>query len=75
MPLGTTKSRIRAGVKALRARLAPLVAAGLFVMGLTMAGLYEIDRQDEALEETSAEGCTVCPLCGAIVASDGTVLG
>jgi RNA polymerase sigma-70 factor (ECF subfamily) len=29
LPLGTTKSRIRAGVKALRTRLSPLVAAGL----------------------------------------------
>jgi RNA polymerase sigma factor (sigma-70 family) len=28
LPLGTTKSRIRAGVKALRTRLAPLVTAG-----------------------------------------------
>ena len=33
VPLGTTKSRIRAGVKALRTRLAPLVAAGLIVTG------------------------------------------
>ena len=45
VPLGTTKSRIRAGVKALRTRLAPLVAAGLIVTGLTIAGLYEIDQQ------------------------------
>jgi RNA polymerase sigma-70 factor (ECF subfamily) len=34
LPLGTTKSRIRAGVKALRSRLAPLVAAGLILAGL-----------------------------------------
>jgi RNA polymerase sigma-70 factor (ECF subfamily) len=46
VPLGTTKSRIRAGVKALRTRLAPLVAAGLIVTGLTLAGLYEIKQQD-----------------------------
>src|SRR5262249_8608272 len=44
--LGTTKSRIRAGVKTLRTRLAPLVAAGLIVTGLTLAGLYEIEQQD-----------------------------
>jgi hypothetical protein len=30
---------------------------------------------DEALEQIGTEGCRVCPLCGAIVASDGSVLG
>jgi hypothetical protein len=30
---------------------------------------------DEALEQIASEGCLVCPLCGAIVASDGSVLG
>jgi hypothetical protein len=30
---------------------------------------------DEALEQIGLEGCCVCPLCGAIVASDGSVLG
>jgi RNA polymerase sigma-70 factor (ECF subfamily) len=45
LPLGTTKSRIRAGVKALRSRLASLVASGLIVTGLTIAGLHEIERQ------------------------------
>ena len=30
---------------------------------------------DEALEQICSEGCRVCPLCGAIVASDGSVLG
>ncbi len=45
VPLGTTKSRIRAGVKALRIRLAPLVAAGLIVAGLTALGLREIELQ------------------------------
>jgi RNA polymerase sigma-70 factor (ECF subfamily) len=46
LPLGTTKSRIRAGVKALRTRLAPLVAAGLILAGLlTVAGLRETAQQ------------------------------
>jgi hypothetical protein len=30
---------------------------------------------DEALEQIASEGCMVCPLCGAIVASDGAMLG
>jgi hypothetical protein len=30
---------------------------------------------DEALEQIVLEGCGVCPLCGAIVARDGSVLG
>jgi hypothetical protein len=30
---------------------------------------------DEALEQIGWEGCRVCPLCGAIVARDGSVLG
>ncbi len=29
---------------------------------------------DEALEQIASERCCVCPLCGAIVASDGSVL-
>ena len=28
----------------------------------------------EALEQIASEGCCVCPLCGAIVASDGSLL-
>jgi hypothetical protein len=28
----------------------------------------------EALEQMASEKCCVCPLCGAIVASDGSVL-
>jgi hypothetical protein len=30
---------------------------------------------DLALEQIASQRCCVCPLCGAIVASDGTVLG
>jgi hypothetical protein len=30
---------------------------------------------DEALEQIAWERCCVCPLCGAIVARDGSVLG
>ena len=30
---------------------------------------------DLALEQLDMEGCRVCPLCGAIVARDGSVLG
>jgi hypothetical protein len=29
---------------------------------------------DEALEQIGSNGCRVCPLCGAIVARDGTVM-
>jgi RNA polymerase sigma-70 factor (ECF subfamily) len=55
VPLGTTKSRIRAGAKTLRTRLAPLVAAGLIVGWLMVAGLHEAEqraalhRRDRAL--------------------------
>ena len=30
---------------------------------------------DEALEQIASEGRCVCPLCGAIVARDGSVVG
>ena len=45
LPLGTTKSRIRSGLKALRGSLAPLVAAGLILAGLFTAGLREYAHQ------------------------------
>jgi hypothetical protein len=46
VPLGTTKSRIRAGLKALRTRLAPLVTAGVVLAGLlSLAGLREHAQQ------------------------------
>jgi RNA polymerase sigma-70 factor, ECF subfamily len=46
LPLGTTKSRIRSGLKALRGSLAPLVGAGLILAGLlTLAGLREHAQQ------------------------------
>jgi RNA polymerase sigma-70 factor (ECF subfamily) len=46
LPLGTTKSRIRSGLKALRGSLAPLVGAGLILAGLlTFASLREHAQQ------------------------------
>jgi RNA polymerase sigma-70 factor (ECF subfamily) len=44
LPLGTAKSRIRAGLQALRGRLAPVAAAGLALVGLmVLVGLRERD--------------------------------
>jgi RNA polymerase sigma-70 factor (ECF subfamily) len=37
LPLGTAKSRIRAGLHALRAHLSPLLAAGLLIVGVVTA--------------------------------------
>ncbi|MDG3002395.1 RNA polymerase sigma factor [Paludisphaera mucosa] len=54
LPLGTAKGRIRTGLQSLRGRLAPLLAAGLLVVGLIAAalvrdGMWKADiRREEA---------------------------
>src|SRR5262249_27726542 len=57
LPVGTTKSRIRAGVKTLRNRLAPLVTAGLVLAGLlTLAGHRGTAQQAPPLRPERALG-------------------
>jgi RNA polymerase sigma factor (sigma-70 family) len=57
LPLGTTKSRIRSGLKALRGRLAPLAGAGLILAGLlTFAGLRDLDHQAALRRQARALG-------------------
>jgi RNA polymerase sigma-70 factor, ECF subfamily len=84
VPLGTTKSRIRAGVKTLRTRLAPLVAAGLIVGWLIVSGLHEVQqrvdlhRQDRALRlVTNSEvvPCRLGPAPGINPAAHGNYRG
>src|SRR4051812_751652 len=57
VPLGTAKSRIRTGLQALRARLAPSLAAGLALIGLLAVGVHQRDamrRQELALRLVTA---------------------
>ncbi len=55
LPLGTAKSRIRAGLRSLRLRLAPLIAtlAGIAILGVFalrfLSGRSELARDDRAL--------------------------
>ena len=55
LPLGTAKSRIRAGLRALRLRLTPLIAtaAGIAILGVFalrfLSGRSELARDDRAL--------------------------
>jgi RNA polymerase sigma factor (sigma-70 family) len=72
LPLGTAKSRIRAGLQALRVRLAPLVVAGLALVALvSVLGHREsvLHRSDRALRLVTSSD--VVPL--RLVAAPGTL--
>jgi RNA polymerase sigma-70 factor (ECF subfamily) len=49
VPLGTAKGRIRSGLQALRARLAPLIAAGLALVSVLVAAERREHSHQEAL--------------------------
>ena len=54
IPLGTTKSRIRAGLQTLHAHLSPLIAAGLLVVGLLTTSLIRDRMMRSAIERREA---------------------
>jgi Anti-sigma-K factor rskA, C-terminal len=54
LPLGTTKSRIRAGLQTLRSHLSFLVAAGFLVVGLLTTALIRDRMMQASLERQGA---------------------
>ncbi len=46
-----------------------------FSSGAKLSSIVTDRELDEALRQVASERCCVCPLCGAIVGSDGSVLG